>query len=335
METRNKSTRRDTTDAQTDAVRIARERYESAKDIVAAIYSKGRHRKWAKVVRQHQLGGDYFGDATDVSKLAKVVSAIKSEISTAGLSCDVFDPDNPTLGVQRAINELLYDTLTYVVELGSVAYDYLLGTDSATNRDGRRALVDLIKERTGLSAYAFAEEAENSVLAARFQHAIDHDDAEAFDALCMLAGAGKPDIFADLSACSFCEEDGGALVYTVHEHERALRDVLSAIEEPESVIDYECETYATSDDDDEGAPIEQPPPRYGCGRNVPGLGRSFLTSSLARYRELRQGFTYGTFYGIIPLPPGTWDPDPHWIPPSPPPYSPPPYSSVATARQSL
>ncbi|KAK3268649.1 hypothetical protein CYMTET_22857 [Cymbomonas tetramitiformis] len=65
--------------------------------------------------------------------------------------------------------------------------------------------------RTGLSAYAFAEEAENSVLAAKFQHAIDHDDAEEFDALCMLAG-GKPDIFADLSACSFCEEDGEALV---------------------------------------------------------------------------------------------------------------------------
>ncbi|KAK3244200.1 hypothetical protein CYMTET_46179 [Cymbomonas tetramitiformis] len=65
--------------------------------------------------------------------------------------------------------------------------------------------------RTGLSAYAFAEEAENSVLPAKFQHAIDHDDAEEFDALCMLAG-GKPDIFADLSACSFCEEDGEALV---------------------------------------------------------------------------------------------------------------------------
>ncbi|KAK3252876.1 hypothetical protein CYMTET_37837 [Cymbomonas tetramitiformis] len=43
------------------------------------------------------------------------------------------------------INELLYDTLTYIVEPGSVAYGYLLGTDSATDRDGRRALIDLIK----------------------------------------------------------------------------------------------------------------------------------------------------------------------------------------------
>ncbi|KAK3248096.1 hypothetical protein CYMTET_42424 [Cymbomonas tetramitiformis] len=62
----------------------------------------------------------------------------------------------------------------------------------------------------------FAEEAENSVLAAKFQHAIDHDDAEEFDALCMLAG-GKPDIFTDLFACSFCEEDGEALVYAITE----------------------------------------------------------------------------------------------------------------------
>ncbi|KAK3287661.1 hypothetical protein CYMTET_4843 [Cymbomonas tetramitiformis] len=43
-------------DQETDDARIARERYESAKDIVAAIYSKGRHRKWAKAIRQHQLG---------------------------------------------------------------------------------------------------------------------------------------------------------------------------------------------------------------------------------------------------------------------------------------
>ncbi|KAK3263756.1 hypothetical protein CYMTET_27461 [Cymbomonas tetramitiformis] len=149
---------------ETDAVRIAREGYASAKDIVATIYSKGRHRKWAKAVHQHQLGGDYFGDATDVSKLAKVVIAIKSEISTAGLSCDVFDLDNPTLGVQRAINELLYDTLTYVVEPASVAYGYLLGTDSATDRDGRRALIELIIKGCVPPAIRQKHQAEHSAL---------------------------------------------------------------------------------------------------------------------------------------------------------------------------
>ncbi|KAK3261189.1 hypothetical protein CYMTET_29890 [Cymbomonas tetramitiformis] len=212
--------------------------------------------------------------------------------------------------------------------------------------------------RNGISAYAFAEEAETSVLAARFQHAIGHDDAEEFDALCVLAG-GKPDIVADISACSFCEEDGEALVYAIDECTDLARHVdtgalnsntftanvpvvsepakpsptasvdseeewmgppnphplmpqpvtrsfadfitstgftveapdeppiamnmLSAIEEPESATgyatsDYEPESYATSDSGDEGTPIEQPPPRYGCGRTIPGLGRSFLTS---------------------------------------------------------
>ncbi|KAK3287946.1 hypothetical protein CYMTET_4554 [Cymbomonas tetramitiformis] len=76
----------------------------------------------------------------------------------------------------------------------------------------------------GVSAYAFAEETENSVLAAKFQHAIDHDDAEEFDALCMLAG-GKPDIFADISACSFCEEDGEAMVYAITEYTDLARNV--------------------------------------------------------------------------------------------------------------
>ncbi|KAK3282350.1 hypothetical protein CYMTET_9908 [Cymbomonas tetramitiformis] len=78
--------------------------------------------------------------------------------------------------------------------------------------------------RTGLSAYAFAEEAENSVLAAKFQHAIDHDDAVEFDAICVLAG-GKPDIFADISACSFCEEDGDALMSAVTEFSELARTV--------------------------------------------------------------------------------------------------------------
>ncbi|KAK3274213.1 hypothetical protein CYMTET_17590 [Cymbomonas tetramitiformis] len=206
--------------------------------------------------------------------------------------------------------------------------------------------------RNGLSAYAFAEEAENSVLATKFQHAIDNDNAAEFDALCMLAG-GKPDIFADLSACSFCEEDVEAMVYAITEFTDLARNVeastfnvntftanvpvvsepaayspaasvesdeewtgppnpmclpvtrsfadfiastgftveapdepsvnmniLSAVEKSESEIDYEPETYATSDSGDEGAPIQQPPPRYGCGRSIPGLGRSFLTSSL-------------------------------------------------------
>ncbi|KAK3244347.1 hypothetical protein CYMTET_46036 [Cymbomonas tetramitiformis] len=57
-------------------------------------------------------------------------------------------------------------------------------------------------------------------------------------------------------------------------------NMLSAIEEPKSAT-----SYAASDSDDEGYPPEQPPasqpaPRFGCGRTIPGLGRSLLNSSL-------------------------------------------------------
>ncbi|KAK3233583.1 hypothetical protein CYMTET_56140 [Cymbomonas tetramitiformis] len=83
------------------AVVLARQRYEGAKSTVNAIYSKERHRKWAKAIKQHALGGDYFNAKDDVSKLAKIVVALKAEVVTAGLDPDVFDFDNPTIGVQR------------------------------------------------------------------------------------------------------------------------------------------------------------------------------------------------------------------------------------------
>ncbi|KAK3288913.1 hypothetical protein CYMTET_3631 [Cymbomonas tetramitiformis] len=54
--------------------------------------------------------------------------------------------DDPTLVVHRSVNELVYDTLGYIVEPDSVAYGYLLGTDAVSDRVGRRALVDLINK---------------------------------------------------------------------------------------------------------------------------------------------------------------------------------------------
>ncbi|KAK3264584.1 hypothetical protein CYMTET_26687 [Cymbomonas tetramitiformis] len=132
----------------TPAIVLARQRYEGAKSAVNAIYSKGRHRKWAKAVKQHALAGDYFSAKDDVSKLAKIVVDLKAEIVTAGLEPGVFDLDNPTVldgGATCRERTLVYDTLTYIVEPDSVAYGYLLGTDAVSDRDGRRALVDFIK----------------------------------------------------------------------------------------------------------------------------------------------------------------------------------------------
>ncbi|KAK3265305.1 hypothetical protein CYMTET_26001 [Cymbomonas tetramitiformis] len=83
------------------AAALVRQKFEDVKSIVDVIYSKGRHRKWAKAIKGHALGGDYFDASDDVSKLAKVIVALKAEIVTAGLDPDVFDMDNPTLAVHR------------------------------------------------------------------------------------------------------------------------------------------------------------------------------------------------------------------------------------------
>ncbi|KAK3282230.1 hypothetical protein CYMTET_10016 [Cymbomonas tetramitiformis] len=50
------------------------------------------------------------------------------------------------------------------------------------------------------------EEVEGDFYAAAFQHAIDNNDTDRFDALCFLAG-GKPVMLEDLSAASFCVDD--------------------------------------------------------------------------------------------------------------------------------
>ncbi|KAK3271095.1 hypothetical protein CYMTET_20535 [Cymbomonas tetramitiformis] len=71
-------------------------------------------------------------------------------------------------------------------------------------------------------------EAENSVLAARFQQAINESNAEEFGALCVIAG-GKPDIIADISACSFCEDDGECLVSAVDEYADIARHADTAV----------------------------------------------------------------------------------------------------------
>ncbi|KAK3241413.1 hypothetical protein CYMTET_48819 [Cymbomonas tetramitiformis] len=63
----------------------------------------------------------------------------------AGLRLSSFDFDDLAKAVIPKVNELLYDTLAYVVKSDSAAEHFLLGTDSVSDRDGRRALLDLIK----------------------------------------------------------------------------------------------------------------------------------------------------------------------------------------------
>ncbi|KAK3245997.1 hypothetical protein CYMTET_44449 [Cymbomonas tetramitiformis] len=62
-------------------------------------------------------------------------------------------------------------------------------------------------EKTAVGAHSFAvQDVEGDFYAAAFQHAIDKNDTDRFDALCFLAG-GKPVMLEDLSAASFCVGD--------------------------------------------------------------------------------------------------------------------------------
>ncbi|KAK3232935.1 hypothetical protein CYMTET_56739 [Cymbomonas tetramitiformis] len=98
-------------------------------------------------VRELALGGKEleFEAAGDSERLSKIVVVVKNKFGSAGLDLASFDFDDPTKGVIPKVNELLYDTLAHVVKNDSAAEHFLLSTDSVSDRDGRRALLDLIK----------------------------------------------------------------------------------------------------------------------------------------------------------------------------------------------
>ncbi|KAK3239763.1 hypothetical protein CYMTET_50332 [Cymbomonas tetramitiformis] len=92
----------------------------------------------------------YFEAAKDSEKLSKIVDVLKNEFGSAGLDLASFEFDDLIKGVIPKVSELLYDTFAYIVKTDSVAEHFLLGTDSVSDRDGRRALLDLIKGRVPL-----------------------------------------------------------------------------------------------------------------------------------------------------------------------------------------
>ncbi|KAK3286971.1 hypothetical protein CYMTET_5500 [Cymbomonas tetramitiformis] len=129
---------------------IARRKYFSDQtDIVKPVRESGLHRKWTKNLRETVLGGKhekFAGKDKDVAKLGKLIVILNTEFWTAGLDLASFEFDNPALEVIPLVNELVYDTFSEVVESDSVAEQYFLATDcSRTDRDGRRALIDLVK----------------------------------------------------------------------------------------------------------------------------------------------------------------------------------------------
>ncbi|KAK3246195.1 hypothetical protein CYMTET_44258 [Cymbomonas tetramitiformis] len=92
--------------------------FESNVDKVGDIYAKGRHRQWAKAVCELAVGGkeNYFEATGDSDKLAKIVVVLKNELGSAGLDLAPFAFDDPSKEVIGKVNELLYDSLAYIVK---------------------------------------------------------------------------------------------------------------------------------------------------------------------------------------------------------------------------
>ncbi|KAK3270203.1 hypothetical protein CYMTET_21386 [Cymbomonas tetramitiformis] len=94
-------------------------------------------RAWGEGVR--------FSAEDDTDKLAKIVTALKNDFDANGLGLEVFDLSDTTREVHPAVNGVLYDTLAHIVAEGSAAEMFLEGAGDASERDGRRALIDLAK----------------------------------------------------------------------------------------------------------------------------------------------------------------------------------------------
>ncbi|KAK3241313.1 hypothetical protein CYMTET_48906 [Cymbomonas tetramitiformis] len=107
----------------TDADVATRKYLQEQSKLVDEVYKGRLHRTWAKGIREDILGDKkhYFSGTTD-----------------AGLLSDV------ALVVGK-VNALLYDVLGLIIEKHSNAHVWLTGTDASADRDGRRALVDIVK----------------------------------------------------------------------------------------------------------------------------------------------------------------------------------------------
>ncbi|KAK3284529.1 hypothetical protein CYMTET_7825 [Cymbomonas tetramitiformis] len=87
----------------------------------------------------------YFSGTADANLLSDVVVQLRTEFESAGLELASFDLDDPQALVVGKVNALLYDVLALIIEKHSNAHVWLTGTDASTDRDGRRALVDIVK----------------------------------------------------------------------------------------------------------------------------------------------------------------------------------------------
>ncbi|KAK3251013.1 hypothetical protein CYMTET_39643 [Cymbomonas tetramitiformis] len=131
----------------TDADVATRKYLQEQSKLVDEVYKGRLHRTWAKGIREDILGDKkhYFSGTTDAGLLSDVLVQLRTEFESAGLDLVSFDLDDPQALVVGKVNALLYDVLGLIIEKHSNAHAWLTGTDASADRDGRRALVDIVK----------------------------------------------------------------------------------------------------------------------------------------------------------------------------------------------
>ncbi|KAK3250448.1 hypothetical protein CYMTET_40178 [Cymbomonas tetramitiformis] len=107
---------------------------------------------------------------SDIDASLRLIDGLRTEFRSAGLELRAFDLDDPLAPVVNRVNGLLYDVLALVIEKHSNAFVWLTGTDSSTDRDGRRALVDIIK---GCVPVALRESQQEEHAALRYPANVD------------------------------------------------------------------------------------------------------------------------------------------------------------------
>ncbi|KAK3283991.1 hypothetical protein CYMTET_8334 [Cymbomonas tetramitiformis] len=155
-----------------DADVVIRRYLQEQAKLTDEIYKARLHRAWAKSVRKDVLGDKkhHFRGTDDAGLLSDLVVQLRTEFESAGPELKSFDLDDPLTPVVSRVNGLLYDVLALVVEKHSNAYVWLTGTDASSDRDGRRALVDIVK---GCVPVALRESQQEEHAALRYPANVD------------------------------------------------------------------------------------------------------------------------------------------------------------------
>ncbi|KAK3260176.1 hypothetical protein CYMTET_30849 [Cymbomonas tetramitiformis] len=124
-----------------------RDTFYELNDRVAKLYDDDKDKAITKDIRCDVLGGKHVrfrARDSDKGRIGDLIRRLRREFEKARLGVDVFEFNDQTTRIHPAVNQFLFDVVSLVVESGSLA-SLVLGGQCAEDRDGSRALVELIR----------------------------------------------------------------------------------------------------------------------------------------------------------------------------------------------